>query len=62
MGQGGAHSTQWGPAGGGPSGTPCLISEDLSPYLHSHARSDGERNFPLPLPPLIKNYKCLIKS
>lgn len=39
VGQGGAHSIQWGLEGGGPSGTPCLISEDLSPYLHSHART-----------------------
>lgn len=32
-------------------------------YILTHAMSVGEREFfSLPLPPLIKNYKCLIKS
>lgn len=51
--------------GGHGGGVPeaLVYSKDLSPCFHSQAHSAGERDFlSLPLPPLIKNYKCLIKS
>lgn len=54
-----------GTRGGGLSGPPCLISEDpkIRAHVNIHTHALTVRGiFSLPLPPLIKNYKCLIKS
>lgn len=34
-----------GAVGWSPSRTPSLLPEDLRPYLHSQACSDGKKNF-----------------